>query len=148
MNTLEAAIPPLPWIFLLILALMVIIGITLVMTTETQNEGTQGDLISFQSNTYLQTSLPITISSRVYGVSMHNEIDCLIKYESGGREDVYGDNGKAYGILQFHRPTFELYSTKYELDIDYKNPEHQIILAEKMLKDGLAYHWTPWRKCF
>lgn len=31
----------------------------------------------------------------------------IINCESGGRHEIYGDNGRAYGIAQFHEETFE-----------------------------------------
>ena len=66
-------------------------------------------------------------------------IDCLIKRESGGRTDAYGDHGKAYGILQFHRATFNSFSKEYGMTyLEYENPQDQIMLADFMLSDGLS----------
>ena len=53
-----------------------------------------------------------------------------------------GDNGKAYSVAQFHKPTFDTFSEMYKLHLDYKNPYHQIELSSLMLQDGYAFHWT------
>lgn len=77
-------------------------------------------------------------------------INCLIQHESGGRTDVYGDRGKAYGVLQFWRETFTRYKTAYGLeDFEYKNPEHQIKLADTMLQADFSNlrHWTTAKFC-
>ena len=77
-------------------------------------------------------------------------INCLIKHESGGKTNVYGDRGKAYGILQFWKGTFHGYKTKYGLEkLEYKNPDHQIIRADRMLQDDISNlkHWTTAKFC-
>ena len=75
-------------------------------------------------------------------------IECLIKNESEGRIDVYGDARKAFGILQFHFPTFEHFKKKYGMEyLDYKNPVDQIILCNEMLNNNLGYHWTTFPIC-
>ncbi len=77
-------------------------------------------------------------------------VGCLIKYESGWQENAVGDNGKSFGLLQFHKATFDLYAKKYNLDLEYKNPSHQILLANLMLNDNFEKnikHWSVWRKC-
>jgi soluble lytic murein transglycosylase-like protein len=74
---------------------------------------------------------------------------CLIKNESSWRTNVVGDGGKAYGLLQFHRPTFDRYSKRYGLTLDYKNPLDQIILASLMINEDInnVHHWSVWHLC-
>lgn len=74
---------------------------------------------------------------------------CLIKNESSWRTDIYGDKGRAYGLLQFHRPTFERYSEKYGLVLDYYSPIDQIILAELMINENFnnITHWSVYKLC-
>ena len=77
-------------------------------------------------------------------------IDCLIIYESSGDPEAVGDSGNAFGILQFWLGTFQSYKMKYGLDhLEYKNPDHQIILADRMLRDdfGNIRHWSTRHKC-
>ena len=75
-------------------------------------------------------------------------IECLIKNESGWNINAVGDSGKANGILQFHRPTFEYYKELYNEEwLEYENPIHQIILTNLMLKDNLGYNWTTYNLC-
>jgi hypothetical protein len=77
-------------------------------------------------------------------------ISCLIEHESSGRHDeLFGDSGLAYGILQFHEDTFNRYSAKYGLELDYKDAESQILLANYMLSDNIAnvINWTVYPKC-
>ena len=78
-------------------------------------------------------------------------IRCLIREESGGDVDAKGDldhiSGPSYGILQFQYPTFREFSEKYGMVLDYKNPQHQILLAERMLLNGHGERWTTYKKC-
>lgn len=79
-------------------------------------------------------------------------IECLIKYESGGNIKAVGDSGKAYGILQFWRSTFDGYKKLYDLEwLEYENPVDQVILADIMLRDNLEKnirHWTVYPNCY
>ena len=96
-------------------------------------------------------SLTAISSDNYFDDVIHVEtLKCLIKYESSGNPNAIGDNGKAKGILQFHRPTFERYCVnKYGFENDIMNPEIQIKCADAMLRsdpDNIQ-HWTPWRRC-
>ena len=50
---------------------------------------------------------------------------------------VFGDNSRAYGVAQFHEPTF-----KQVCKGDYKNYKDQINCFVKMMSQGLGKHWT------
>ena len=67
--------------------------------------------------------------------------------ESGGKPAPKGhnDGGRAYGIMQFHRPTFDSYSKKLGEKLDYKSYNDQIKLAAYMFSIGEANHWTAYR---
>jgi hypothetical protein len=82
-------------------------------------------------------------------VGANSLLDCLISHESSWRANVYGDNGRAFGLLQFHRPTFNMFSKKYNLTLDYYKPIDQIILASIILNDNInyIYHWSTWKFC-
>jgi soluble lytic murein transglycosylase-like protein len=45
-------------------------------------------------------------TSDKYGVE-YDELYRVIQCESSWRTNIYGDNGLAFGIAQFHRPTFD-----------------------------------------
>ena len=69
-----------------------------------------------------------------YGADFYKTVEC----ESGFKhEGLFGDNGKAYGILQFHRPTFNAFCKG-----DYYNLEDQLECGVMMFKQGLQHHWT------
>lgn len=75
-------------------------------------------------------------------------IKCLIRYESAGNQDAIGKHGER-GVLQFLPTTFLSFSKRYGLDLDIANPEHQIILANRMLKENPENisHWTTAKYC-
>jgi len=104
------------------------------------------DLIMVQENSLKATISPIYIPEIEY----QELINCLITYESQGNEFATGDSGLAYGILQFHKETFDKYSTEYGMKLDYKNPKDQILLADYMLKENIdnIKHWSVWKKCY
>lgn len=72
----------------------------------------------------------------------------VVKCESGVRhEGVYGDNGLAYGIAQFHFGTFNLFKKEAgHTEFDYSSASDQIDLFVWALGNGKASHWTCWRK--
>lgn len=77
-----------------------------------------------------------------YGLDNKETLMCLAQYESGFQTDVYGDSGKAYGILQYWESTFDMFCKG-----DYENPRHQAVCADNMLSSGLGFHWTTFRFC-
>jgi soluble lytic murein transglycosylase-like protein len=83
----------------------------------------------------------IRIAATVHGVDPDLSVK-IAKCESGLNPTVYGDSGKAYGLYQFHRGTFEMFAKEAGLELDYYNPEHQIILANWAFAQGYYSHWT------
>jgi len=78
------------------------------------------------------------------GLKYRTIIKCLAKLESGYRTDVYGDKGLAYGILQYHKPTFNRFCTG-----NYYSAQDQIRCCDAMLtRDfNLISHWTTAKLC-
>jgi hypothetical protein len=74
-------------------------------------------------------------------------INCIISKESSWNPYAIGDNGKAYGLAQFHKETFDMFSKKYGISLDYYNSKDQIILLILMFNDGYGYHWTAYANC-
>jgi len=64
----------------------------------------------------------------------------VIQCESGFKHDgLWGDNGMAYGIAQFHEDTFYEYAFK---GMNYYDLEDQIELAGWMFANGLQQNWS------
>ena len=75
-------------------------------------------------------------------------IELLVKCESGGNPGAIGDNGKARGVLQFHRGTLKSFAVKYGLrteltEADYSNTSLQREVARKMIEENKnnLRHW-------
>lgn len=58
----------------------------------------------------------------------------------------YNDGGRAFGIMQFHKQTFQGYSKKLGEDLDYYSYHDQIKLAAYMFSIGQQRHWTCYDK--
>lgn len=85
-----------------------------------------------------------------YGVDV-DVLSRVIMCESGFRHDgVFGDSGKAYGIAQFHKPTFEMWNKERGVDLDYYNLEDQLDLMAWAFSKGELYkkHWTCYSKLY
>ena len=98
--------------------------------------------ITYRENITLGT---ISTDSLFANLNFKTIIKCLAKYESGYRTDVYGDNGLAYGILQYHRPTFDAFCTG-----DYYSAIDQLNCCDEMLSRdfSLISHWTTKDLCY
>ena len=90
-----------------------------------------------------------TVSEMKGIVEANSLLYCLIKNESSWNPTNIGDSGKAYGLLQFHKPTFDRYSAKYGLTLNYYSPIDQILLAKLMINDNIqnVRHWSVYPKC-
>lgn len=89
----------------------------------------------------------IITTSLAYGVDPIMAIEVL-KCESGLRHDgVYGDKGKAYGIAQFWKGTFDAFKKEAGVpSLSYYSENDQIELALWGIRNGKAPHWSCWRK--
>lgn len=66
--------------------------------------------------------------------------------ESNYKETAVGDKGKAYGIYQFHKPTFKMFAKQKGEELDYYNTEDNIKLAIWALANDKEHHWTCHKK--
>jgi len=82
--------------------------------------------------------------SEQYAVS-YEEMKRVMMCESGGKVDVVGDGGNAYGLFQFWEGTFYYIASRTGEDLDWKNPEHQIKVACYGFAHGFQPHWTCWK---
>ena len=80
--------------------------------------------------------IEIETVAQKYGIS-EQRFTNLIRCESTFNKTAIRDSGRAYGLLQFHKPTFNQYC-----EGDYYNYNDQLNCGAEMLSRGLAYHWT------
>ena len=80
--------------------------------------------------------------SQKYGLD-YDQLNAVIQCESSLRTDQYGDSMKAFGIAQFHKETFDLFCNG-----DYYNYEAQLDCMGKMFSQGLANHWSCFKKLY
>ena len=101
--------------------------------------------IKGDKNTWLtQTDeLKLALGSfiRKYGGNYALMIQC-IQNESGWSINPKGsnDSGLAFGIAQFHKPTFDS-----NCQGDYKNPYDQLECFVKMNASGPNHNWSCWK---
>ena len=142
--------------------MLVVLGLSL-FSTPTQAPTipqSEGNLVVLQKNSLVGSKLPfmpevssygqltafsatleVGLAADKYGIDEMRFIK-LIQCESGFNEKAIGDKGKAFGLLQFHRPTFDLYCQG-----EYTNSKDQIRCAAKMISQNLgSIHWTCWNK--
>lgn len=62
--------------------------------------------------------------------------------------DIKGDGGAAHGILQFHRPTFDMYAKKMGEELNYESSYDQIKVANYMWEKNQQHQWTCFGKVY
>ena len=93
--------------------------------------------------------IPKVYTLGTLGISV---VDCMISRESGGSPKAYNpkdtDGRPKYGLLQFDSRTFKGYCVDmYELPDDIWNPDIQVECTNRMISEGLGYHWPTYKKC-
>jgi len=104
-------------------------------------------VVKIDTNKNLSVKQILQTVPKKYGVNpkiVENVAFC----ESTLRYNAVGDGGHAYGILQFHKPTFLQFEKKYGEDLNYNSSYDQAKLASKMIKDGYGSHWTCYNKLY
>lgn len=67
--------------------------------------------------------------------------------ESSFRYNVVGDKGLAYGLYQYHKLTWIIFTKKYGLEgFNIKDPVDQTVITIEALKDNQHCNWTPLQK--
>ncbi len=87
--------------------------------------------------------------ANVYGVEDTRLIQCIVFYESGGREEAIGDNGKAIGVAQYHLATFLGHRKQLGLpQVDLRKDTDASIqcMIFSISKGGIG-NWTARSKC-
>lgn len=70
----------------------------------------------------------------------------VISCESGWIHESYGDNGKAYGLAQFHKDTFNWLAMLKGGRLNYYNAQDQFDLLVWAIENNYGYLWTCYRK--
>lgn len=71
------------------------------------------------------------------------ELLAVIKCESGFRPEVYGDGKQAFGLLQYHRKTFDKFASLYGQNLEYYSALDQIKLTSYIFANYPQYK-TQW----
>ena len=79
----------------------------------------------------------ITRISVKYGLDYEKVLSTLYCESNLRHYGVFGDQGRAYGIAQFHYPTFKRYCSG-----NYYDMYDQLECFGKMISKGLQNHWT------
>lgn len=91
----------------------------------------------------------ITYYANYYGAN-EKELLAVVKCESNFRTEVYGDGKRAFGLLQYHQPTFTHFASLMGEELDYNSPHDQIKLTAWIFTNYPQYkkHWTCWTSHF
>lgn len=80
--------------------------------------------------------------TRVYGVKSEEVLKVLTCESNLQIGAIYGDGGAAYGIAQFHKPTFDLFSKELGKKLDYYSYQDQIELISWAFAHNKKNHWS------
>lgn len=117
---------------------------------------------------YLQKQTYIDIQRRIDIINRGNEINReleeidinsliekrlqiiarIAECESNWRHhNLWGDNGKSYGLLQIQQRTFNYLINKAGYNnLDWKNAEHQIIILNWAIENNYGKFWSCYNK--
>lgn len=100
--------------------------------------------MSLQEPIYTADELKRVLSNDViqYGGNFF-ELAKVIQCESSFNPyPIPGDSGEAFGVAQFHKPTFEAFTKQMGVKLDYYNPLDQLRVMVWAFNHGLAHHWS------
>lgn len=87
--------------------------------------------------------LMYTVSDLNKDLIIEQTIEKIAMCESGYNSHAEGDNGKSYGVAQFHLATFEWLKDKAnQPDLKWKSSDHQIKLLRWALQNGYERYWV------
>lgn len=66
----------------------------------------------------------------------------IVACESSFNHKAVGDGGKAYGLAQFHKPTFYRMAKKAGYDGEWKSSKYQITLLKWAVDNGYTDEWS------
>jgi low affinity Fe/Cu permease len=91
----------------------------------------------------------VTKYASVYGVEDTRLMNCIIYFESGGRDEAVGDNGAARGVCQYHLGTFlghrrQMGLSQEDLRTDTESSIQAMLFS--VSRGGIG-NWTARTKC-
>ena len=72
-------------------------------------------------------------------------ISKVIECESQNNHKAKGDGGKAFGVMQYHKQSFENHAKLYGEKLDYYSAHDQIKLGTWAIANGKGREWTAYR---
>lgn len=69
----------------------------------------------------------------------------VMQCESKGNQSAVGDSGHAFGVYQYHVPTFNSFEKRMGEDLDINSKYDQIKLTAWAFSKGYQSHWTCYR---
>lgn len=128
------------------------------LATSQQNNSLKKAIVLAQDTETNNSSLPEKPSSErakeilgyyfsKYGGDYY-ELYTVLQCESSFNHNQYGDGGRAFGIAQFHRPTWDRFNKLRGTNLDYYGLEDQIDMFTWSFNNGLKSHWTCWSKLY
>jgi len=101
-----------------------------------------GFILVFPTSSFMAEGSPQPEILVQQAIIVSPEVYRIIKCESQWVETAIGDNGRAYGLAQFHRPTWDWLLRLSGKDLNYYNSQHQIELLTWALENGRGYLWS------
>jgi hypothetical protein len=68
--------------------------------------------------------------------------------ESNLKYNAVGDNGRAFGVAQFHKATWDLFNKKRGTHLNYYSTKDQILMMGWAFKNDLQRNWSCWKYYF
>lgn len=69
----------------------------------------------------------------------------IVKCESEFKTTALGDGGRAYGLMQYHKASFERHAKLFGEELDYYSSHDQIKLGTFAISKGMGREWTSYR---
>lgn len=93
-----------------------------------------------------ERSIPeqINFFAEQYGVDS-SLVKKIVQCESQGKETALGDGGRAYGLMQYHKASFERHAELFGEELDYYSSYDQIKLGTWAISEGHGREWTSYR---
>lgn len=104
--------------------------------------------ISYMKNKLTNAEERIKVMEERLKEAEHKKIVvAIIKCESDGRHNVYGDGGRSYGIAQFQKATFHWLAGKSGMKgLKWKDRDDQIQLLTWAVRNNYGHLWTCYKK--
>ncbi len=83
--------------------------------------------------------------ARVYKVQ-EKQLLAVSFCESSFNQNAIGDKGRAVGIFQFHKPTFDRFTKEMGEVLDYNSYQDQAKVASWAFSKGYQSHWSCYKK--